>query len=311
MKSKRRVFCQFSCIAMMSAVSGQGLGASPQKKPSSSIAQPQTPASIEQSQITLPLSLPTSLSNLDQLKADASHYLVSEKLDGVRAYWDGKALLFRSGRKIHCPPWFTQGFPAFPIDGELWIARGKFEELSAAVRRQRADDAEWKQIKYCLFELPDSLGDFEQRLQTLQALPKRLQVPWLTVVEQNRFNTKEQIREYFQKLIADGAEGIVLHLAEANYENKRSDKIFKYKPYFDAEAIVIKQLTGNGKFSGMMGALLVEDRFGKRFKLGSGFDQDLRKKPPPVGSWVTFRYRDSTESGIPRFATYLRQYDPD
>ena len=69
-------------------------------------------------------------------KFDPAAYLVSEKLDGVRAVWDGRQLRFRSGRLIHAPAWFTAGFPKHALDGELWIARQSFELVSAAVRRQ-------------------------------------------------------------------------------------------------------------------------------------------------------------------------------
>lgn len=265
----------------------------------------------ESTPIPLSVSLPTTLTSLDALRSPAVNYFVSEKLDGVRAYWDGSKLFFRSGRPIYCPKWFTEGFPDFPIDGELWMGRGKFEELSAAVRRRNSLDHEWRQIKYCLFELPNGIGNFEQRLQTLRSLAEKLKISWLTVVDQAKFESKEKIYRYFSSLMASGAEGIVLHLADAEYVDKRTDKILKFKPYFDAEALVLKHLSGNGKFADLMGALLVQDRDGKQFRLGSGFDQELRKNPPPVGSWLTFRYRDATEKGIPRFATYVRPYEPD
>lgn len=266
---------------------------------------------LELQQNRLPISLPMSLASLNGLKFDASRYLVSEKLDGVRAFWDGHSLYFRSGRKINTPSWFTKDFPDFPIDGELWMGRGKFEKLSAAVRRAQAVESEWKEIQYCLFELPNGLGVFDERLQTLQSLANRSLTPWLRVIEQRRFKDKHQIQLHFQQLVATGAEGIVLHFAEAKFEGKRNENVLKFKPYFDAEATVIKHLPGTGKYRGLMGALLVEDRAGRRFRLGSGFDDDLRRTPPAIGTWLSYRYRDLTSNGMPRFASYLRPYDPD
>lgn len=310
-RSIRRHFCVKSCMLLLYAASCKTLSAQSKDNSEPLLIKDEVSHPGESTPIQLSLSLPTTLTSLDALRSPAANYFVSEKLDGVRAYWDGSKLFFRSGRPIYCPQWFTEGFPDFPIDGELWMGRGKFEELSAAVRRRIAVDYEWKQIKYCLFELPNGIGNFEQRLQTLRSLPERLKISWLTVMNQTKFETKEKIYNYFSSLMASGAEGIVLHLADAEYIDKRTDKILKFKPYFDAEALVLKHLSGSGKFAGLMGALLVQDRDGKQFRLGSGFDQELRKNPPPVGSWLTFRFRDVTEKGIPRFATYLRPYEPD
>jgi len=53
-------------------------------------------------------------------------YLVSEKLDGIRAIWDGYQFSSRQGHPIYAPAWFTQHFPTRPLDGELWIGRGQF-----------------------------------------------------------------------------------------------------------------------------------------------------------------------------------------
>jgi DNA ligase-1 len=57
---------------------------------------------------------------------------------------------------------------------------------------------------------------------------------------------------------------------------------------------------------GRLGALLVETAEGQRFRIGSGFTDRQREDPPPVGSWITYRFRGQHDSGLPRFATYLR-----
>ena len=38
-------------------------------------------------------------------------YWISEKLDGVRAYWNGKQLISRQGNIFTAPTWFTEEFP--------------------------------------------------------------------------------------------------------------------------------------------------------------------------------------------------------
>ncbi len=117
---------------------------------------------------------------------DPAPYLISEKFDGVRAYWDGKTLRFRSGNVVNAPPWFIAKLPPQALDGELWLGRGRFEELSGMVRTEHADDAAWKQIKYLIFELPDAPGPFAQRYAEIRTLVRLLNWPQLQAVEQFR-----------------------------------------------------------------------------------------------------------------------------
>lgn len=259
----------------------------------------------------LALVLPQTLRDARQLSTNLTDYLMSEKLDGVRAYWDGKQLYFRSGRVINAPAWFTEKFPAHPMDGELWMGRAQFERLSGAVRRQHANDDEWRQIQYCLFEYPLAAGNFRQRLQDLQNSVGKLQISWLRVIQQEPVKSVEQIEARLKQLMLQKAEGLVLHLANAEFEAGRSEFVYKLKPQHDAEAKVIAIQAGQGKYQGMMGALLLETPEGKRFKLGTGFDDEQRRNPPQIGTLVTYRYRDWTSNGLPKFASFVRVYRPE
>jgi len=73
--------------------------------------------------LLLPILLFASKPNLLLLKVytdqNVTGWVMSEKLDGIRAYWDGKRLLTRSGKVIHAPDWFLKDYPPFAIDGEL------------------------------------------------------------------------------------------------------------------------------------------------------------------------------------------------
>lgn len=233
-------------------------------------------------------------------------YWVSEKLDGARAFWDGQKLRFRSGREVAAPAWFLAGLPPESLDGELWIARGRFEQLSGTVRRLQPVDEEWRQVRYMVFELPGGEGDFTQRLERLRAIVARAAVPWLAAVEQFRVVDRAGLDARLATVVREGGEGLMLHRADAPYVTGRSDVLLKLKPQLDAEARVIAHLPGRGRLTGMLGALDVETPAGVRFRIGSGFTDAERRNPPPVGSVITYRYRDLTAAGVPRFATYLR-----
>ena len=234
------------------------------------------------------------------------HYLVSEKYDGVRALWDGKALYTRAGRLIAAPAWFTKGFPNTPLDGELWLARGQFDAVSGAVRKDKPIDAEWRGISYLVFELPNATGTFKARSKHIKQIIDLANVSHLKAVTQFEIKDEAALKFKLKQMVADGAEGLMLHKADALYLTGRSDALLKLKPYYDAEATVIGHTPGRGKYKGKLGALLVETPKGIRFKLGTGFSDAQRENPPKVGSLVTYSYHDKTKNGRPKFASFLR-----
>lgn len=249
------------------------------------------------------------LANNAPASIDPSKYLVSEKLDGVRALWDGTTLRFRSGRKIAAPAWFLAKLPKTPLDGELWMGRGSFDVVSGIVRRLQPIDAEWEKVKYLVFELPNGAGTFAERAALLKVMVPGIGWAQLQGVEQFRVPNEAVLRDRLAAVYAAGGEGLMLHLASAPYVTGRSDVLLKLKTLADAEARVVGYVPGKGKYAGMTGALDVKTADGKRFRLGTGLSDAQRQKPPAIGSTVTYTYRDLTPSGKPRFASFLRMAD--
>ncbi|HOI52799.1 MAG TPA: DNA ligase [Azonexus sp.] len=247
------------------------------------------------------------LANVYRDDIDVSAYLVSEKLDGVRAVWDGETLRFRSGNRVNAPAWFTDALPKTPMDGELWLGRGQFERLSGIVRREQPVDAEWREVRYMIFELPGAPGTFAERAGRIRAIVAAAALPWLAEVPQATLASREALRQRLAQTIKAGGEGLMLHRADAPYETGRSDTLLKLKPWLDAEAVVVAHLPGKGKYAGQLGALRVRLADGREFRLGTGFTDAQRKSPPPIGSVVTYRYRELTAKGLPRFASFLRR----
>lgn len=240
---------------------------------------------------------------------DPRPYLVSEKFDGVRALWDGVSLRSRTGRALHLPAWFTADWPPIALDGELWMGRGRFDALSAAVRRGQPDDAEWRPVRYLVFELPGAAGTFEQRAQRLREIATQRAGSSLAAVEHRRLADAAALRRMLDDIVSAGGEGLMLHRADAAWVAGRSDVLLKLKPRDDAEARVIGHVAGSGKYRGMMGALWLQTPQGQRFKLGTGFSDALRRQPPPVGAVVTYTHRGLTPRGLPRFASFLRIHE--
>lgn len=233
-------------------------------------------------------------------------YLISEKLDGVRARWDGRELLTRAGNRIDAPAWFTAGWPAQAIEGELWIGRGQFQQVSDLVRALQPDASAWREVRFMAFDLPASSQPFATRSRALRQLVARAALPQLQRIAQTHLTDLAQLEAKLDALIADGGEGLMLHHALSHYRAGRTDGLLKYKRWSDAEARVVGYRPGKGKYTGMVGALLVKDAHGRRFALGSGLRDADRARPPAIGSRVTFRYNGLTAKGTPRFARYQR-----
>lgn len=240
---------------------------------------------------------------------DPVGYLVSEKLDGVRAVWDGKVLRFRSGRDIAAPAWFLAKLPMQALDGELWLGRGQFDALSGIVRKALPIDAEWQQVKYMVFELPQDKAKFAERVVTLRAVVQEAGFPQLQAVEQFNIANRATLQARLDDVVQSGGEGLMLHLASSLVATGRTDVLLKLKPLQDAEAVVMGYVAGKGKYKGMTGALDVKTPEGLLFKLGTGLSDAQRKRPPAIGSTITYNYRDLTPSGKPRFASFLRVFD--
>lgn len=243
------------------------------------------------------------LANVYHQGIDLENYWVSEKLDGVRAYWDGKQLISRQGNVFNVPEWFVSGFPGLPLDGELWMGRNQFEVLSGAVRKRIPDENQWRKIRFMIFDMPGHGGTFDQRLAAMKVLPD---TPYIDVIDQFRVATHGLLVQALDRIDAMGGEGLMLHRGSSYYYAGRRDDLLKLKSYQDTEAKVIAHLPGNGKYSGMMGALLLETPQGMQFKVGTGFTDAIRKNPPKLGSVVTYKYFGKTANGVPRFASFLR-----
>jgi DNA ligase-1 len=240
-----------------------------------------------------------------------SDYWVSEKFDGVRGYWDGEKLLTRGGERIVAPAWFTAGWPSVPMDGELWAGRGQFAKAVSTVRQQTPNDDAWRTMRFMVFDLPAQGGPFSERIQTLNRLLTGMAIPWVQAVTQDKATSHAALQDRLRKTVKLGGEGLMLHRGASLYKAQRNDDLLKVKTHEDSEARVVAHVPGKGKYAGQLGALLVEmpavgAKPAQRFKLGTGFSDAERQDPPALGALVTYRFRGLNDSGIPRFASFMR-----
>jgi DNA ligase-1 len=229
---------------------------------------------------------------------------VSEKLDGLRAYWDGKQFLSRQGNAFHAPDWFTAGLPDVALDGELWIGRRQFQRTMSVVRRQDKGEG-WRDVRFQVFDAPQCGGPFEARLGFVAEAIGAKNSP-ACVHAHHRCTGMADLQDQLRRVEAIGGEGLMLRQPGSIYEPHRSPTLLKVKRFHDAEAVVLAHLAGKGKHAGRLGALLVRLPDGTEFSIGTGFSDKERAAPPAPGSSITFRFQELTNGGVPRFASFVR-----
>lgn len=242
----------------------------------------------------------------DEISLDWQSWLLSEKLDGIRAIWTGKTLVTRNGHRLYPPASFTASLPDFPMEGELWAGRDAFHQVMQTVLDDTPDQLAWRSIQFRVFDLPDRIEAFDARYQLLAKIITQLNQPHIRLVTQIKVRDKVEAQQYLQEVIDAGGEGVMLRDKQSLYIQGRDASLMKWKLAQDAEATVIAHLQGQGKFSEVMGALLVELDNGIQFKIGTGFTVAERHSPPAIGEKVTFKYNGLTQNGIPKFARFHR-----
>lgn len=236
---------------------------------------------------------------------DLTGWWLSEKLDGVRAYWDGTKFISRLGNAYNAPDWFRREMPPVSLDGELWIERGSFNRVVGAVKKHSPIQREWEPVRYYVFDVPTLGGGFEYRMSSIANLAKDF--PFIVPVPHLPCEGNDALRIQLQYMDSIGAEGLMARMPGSFYEGKRSSTLLKIKSFKDAEAIVLSYQAGKGKHAGRMGALrcrMLPD--GPLFKIGTGFSDHDRENPPKVGSTVSFAYQELTKDGVPRFPSFMR-----
>lgn len=292
-------------------------------------------------------------------------WYMSEKMDGMRAWWDGgvsrgkdsrslpwannakssgisTGLWSRYGNIIYAPSAWLGRLPPIPLDGELWMGRGSFQETMSVCRSHVPDDR-WNHVKYCVFDSPsydavftsgringvnckleiklddclDAIGRVHHAARNFESVIELFDsMQWSDVacpVTQYKARDWDTVTEYCDLILSLRGEGVMVRHPGSYWCPNRSSLLLKVKPYQDAEGFIVGWEPGNGKYEGMLGALLIQ--WGKvQFAL-SGFtdaERALNADGPScfkLGEAVTFKYRELTDSGVPKEARYYRKFD--
>ena len=235
---------------------------------------------------------------------DPTGWWMSEKLDGVRAYWDGKRFISRLGNQYVAPAWFVEGLPDFPLDGELFAGRGRFQQAVSVARRIDAGEA-WRSLSFVIFDAPAVDAGFEDRIAHLEAWFAERSTPLARVLEHRPCKGHDDLAAELARIEELGGEGLMLRRPGSRYEAGRSETLLKVKSFLDTEARIVGYQAGTGRHKGRLGAFEVELPDGTRFKVGTGMSDAERESPAAIGEVIVVRYQELTDAGVPRFPTYV------
>ena len=150
----------------------------------------------------------------------------SEKLDGVRAIWNGKELVTRNGNTIYCPSSWTAIFPKdIALDGELYIGIGKFNDTVSTVRTNTPDNKRWSLVKFHVFDTPTVDAEYNTRIR--HVFESTRHIPMIVFVPQ--YPLENPIPKILKLIESKGGEGIMLRNPKAPYIQGRTDQLLKVK----------------------------------------------------------------------------------
>lgn len=249
---------------------------------------------------------------------DPTGWWMSEKLDGMRAYWTGSDLFTRNGNPIAAPTWFTDLLPAgVALDGEVYMGRGLFQETMSVARKLTASDPRWSELKYMAFDAPDVAGGCEKRFAALQAYVDAACARWsrkgpcpIVYVDQIRCTSPAHLKKVHAEIERLRGEGVMLRKSGSAYSRTRTSDLLKVKNFHDEEARITGYTKGTGKHAGKLGAYeakLVSS--GVAFKIGTGISDAERARPLKIGTIVTVSYQELTRDGVPRFPSLVGARD--
>ena len=243
---------------------------------------------------------------IEDANQDPKGWIMSEKLDGVRCFWNGSNMYTRNGKPFYPPDWFKDELPKnMALDGELWTARDDFQRTVSIVRKQDKN-SDWKDVKYMVYDAPCVDKKFSERLELIKAVLAQKNSKYVIMHEQTVCRDQAHLDAALDEVLKKKGEGMMIKDPESSYESKRSNKLLKVKTFEDAEATVLEHLKGTGRLSHTMGKIKVRNDHGVEFHVGSGFTDAERRKPPKLGSRITYKFQGLTKSGLPRFPIFLR-----
>ena len=271
---------------------------------------------------------------MEELEKTNPDIIITQKYDGVRcvAIHDksGVKLFSRQGKPIeglHDLEEQLLWLPFGCFDGELLLNKDNIPSKDLyreTVTVVNSKDQDKKNIVFNIFDTCE-IKEFEngycaapciERKKVIQELEEQMKPDWwksVPILYYGKYD-KNIVQQELNKQIALEHEGVMVNIANAPYEAKRTKNILKVKAMQDCDLKIIGFEEGTGKNKGTLGAIIVDYK-GFEVRVGSGFtDQDRKyfwaNQNELLGRVITVQYFEETtnkkdNSLSLRFPVYL------
>jgi len=242
-------------------------------------------------------------------RRDTKGWYISEKLDSVRAFWDGAYLWSKKGKKYRLPDYFCDGFPESPLDGELFMGKGNAHKLALLLQKKKPKDEEWNEVKFIVFDAPELKLPFKDRLDRLRRAFRVPLSPYITLYEYKVCGGSTDLANELDKVEKAGGEGFILRDPKGFYVKGKSSSVMDANVFHYEEADVIGHEPGKGKYENLTGGLQVQNVYGIVFTLTTGMTDAWRKNPPKIGTKISYKFKSVSDMGVPKYPSIVRSSD--
>eukprot|EP01125_Pyxidicula_operculata_P013676 TRINITY_DN4544_c0_g1_i1.p1 TRINITY_DN4544_c0_g1~~TRINITY_DN4544_c0_g1_i1.p1 ORF type:complete len:657 (+),score=99.41 TRINITY_DN4544_c0_g1_i1:645-2615(+) len=238
---------------------------------------------------------------------DPTGWWITEKYDGIRAYWDGKQMYSKRGNLIPIPPEFTKNLPEAQLDGELWCGYEDhtLSKLMAIVKSKSNTseeglmDIKWSSVVYMIFDAPGIEGNYKYRYDEISKIVQPLTDSGekIKMADIQECQSTQHLMESLEKVQKIGGEGLIIRNPNTlNYQSGRNDSVLKVKPYLDTEVRMIEPSTTSY-------SLICEQKNGQTCIVKCASADYLH--PPAKGEILRVKYSGYYSSGKLKYPIFL------
>ncbi|KAM3132948.1 hypothetical protein pb186bvf_014944 [Paramecium bursaria] len=236
---------------------------------------------------------------------DPTGYYMSEKIDGVRIMWTGCEMMTKTNHSVDFPTYFVEGWPTTYLDGMLWIGRNCFSQLTNSLRKRQADPAQWRNIKFIVFDAPMLNQPYHQRYKLVKKVLEKIKNTNLVFMPQVFCQGWDHLNIEMQYIQELQSRGIILRDPNSIYEPKKSQKFFKIRSYMEDQATVTgvpdeTKSPNNPNF----GEIYAKNQDGVQFKI----DMTGKKKILNIGDVIIYQFYGKNHSNRPRFPSFVKLF---
>lgn len=187
------------------------------------------------------------------------------------------------------------------LDGEVISKEKDFQKQMQNVRRLK--DADISKFEFHIFDHVISCTAFSKRYEILNMCV--VDFDRIFLVEHEIPASEEEIFKILDEVTDQGEEGLILKTWSDGYQFKRTNAWCKLKKFHTEDLPVIGWEYGEGKYSDVLGVLLVK-RGDVVVKVGSGFSDKERKLfMTETPKMIEVKYQEVTKDGSLRFPTLV------